>query len=61
MDYRDWLKNKDLEYKGGRLHFADVNAIEIAEKYGTPIYIINEELIRRRYRKLKKVLKQLLL
>ncbi len=53
MDYTKWLKNKDLEYKGGILQFANLNTIDIAEKYGTPIYVINEEMIRKRYKKLK--------
>ena len=56
MDYVEWLKNKDLEYKDGILHFANLNTIDIAEKYGTPIYVINEEMIRKRYRKLKEKL-----
>jgi len=56
MDYFDWLSYKDLEYRNGRLYFANVNTIEIAEKFGTPIYIINEQLIRKRYRELKHTL-----
>ena len=56
MDYKDWLKNKDLEYKDGILHFAGVNTIKLAEKFGTPIYVINEQLIRKRYRALKETL-----
>ncbi|KKN40405.1 hypothetical protein LCGC14_0733590 [marine sediment metagenome] len=56
MNYVDWLKYKDLEYRDGILYFAKVNTIEIAEKYGTPIYVINEELIKDRYRKLKQIL-----
>lgn len=53
MDYKDWLKNKDLEYKDGVLNIAGVNTIDIAEKYGTPIYVLNEQLVRERYKKLK--------
>jgi len=56
MDYKDWLNNKDLEYKEEVLHFAGVNTIELAKKYGTPIYVLNEQLIRKRYRNLKNVL-----
>ncbi len=56
MDYIEWLKNKDLEYIDGILHFANLNMIDVAEKYGTPIYVINEEMIRKRYRKLKEKL-----
>jgi len=59
MDYAEWLKNKDLEYKEGNLHFGNLNMIDIAEKYGTPIYVINEQTIRKRYRNLKKQLDSL--
>jgi len=56
IDYKDWLKNKDLEYRDNILYFADVNTIELAEQYGTPIYVINEKSIRNQYRKLKDIL-----
>ncbi len=56
MKYADWLKNKGLEYRDGILYFADMNTIEIADKFGTPIYIISEEMIRNQYRKLKSIL-----
>ncbi|KKM71701.1 hypothetical protein LCGC14_1427950 [marine sediment metagenome] len=56
MKYSEWLKNKDLEYKEGILFFASVNTIEIAKEFGTPIYVINEKLIRTRYKGLKKIL-----
>ena len=56
MDYEEWLKSKDLEYREGILYMADVNTVEIAKTYGTPIYVINEDLIRKRYKTLKKVL-----
>ncbi|MFX1313618.1 MAG: diaminopimelate decarboxylase [Promethearchaeota archaeon] len=56
MNYVDWLKNKGLEYKDEILYFADINTIEIAEKLGTPIYVISEEMIRNRYKKLKNIL-----
>ncbi|MFX1376409.1 MAG: diaminopimelate decarboxylase [Promethearchaeota archaeon] len=52
----DWLKNKGLEYRDGILHFANMNTIEIAEEYETPIYIISEEIIRKQYKKLKSIL-----
>jgi diaminopimelate decarboxylase len=56
MKYEDWLKNKDLEYKDGILHLAGVNTIKLAKKFGTPIYVINEQMIRKRYRALKETL-----
>ncbi len=56
MKYVDWLKQKGLEYRDSVLHFANMNTIEIAEKFGTPIYVISEELIRSRYKKLKDLL-----
>ncbi len=56
MKYIEWLNHKDLKYRDGILYFGNVDTIKIAEKFGTPIYIINEELIKDRYRKLKQVL-----
>jgi len=56
MNYPDWLKRKGLEYREGVVYFADQNTLEIAKNYGTPIYVINEQMIRERYRKLKEML-----
>ena len=56
MEFEKWLENKDLGYQDDILHVAGVNTIELAEKYGTPIYVVNEQLIRKRYRELKKTL-----
>jgi diaminopimelate decarboxylase len=56
MNYSDWLKRKGLEYKEEILYFAEKNTLDIAEKYGTPLYVIDEQLIRERYRSLKNVL-----
>lgn len=56
MKYTEWLKKKDLEYRNDILHFANLNTIELAKDFGTPIYIINEKTIRNRYKELKKIL-----
>ncbi|MFX1385989.1 MAG: diaminopimelate decarboxylase [Promethearchaeota archaeon] len=56
MNYINWLNNKDLEYRDGILYFANMNTLEIAERFSTPIYIINEQMIRKRYRELKDTL-----
>ncbi|MFX0060390.1 MAG: diaminopimelate decarboxylase [Candidatus Heimdallarchaeota archaeon] len=56
MNYIDWLDYKDLEYRDGILYFANLNTLEIAEKFGTPIYVINEQMIRKRYQGLKEIL-----
>ena len=56
MEYDEWLKNKGLDFRNGTLYFANMNTLELAEQYGTPIYITNEELIRKRYRVLKSLL-----
>ncbi|MHA1438763.1 MAG: diaminopimelate decarboxylase [Promethearchaeota archaeon] len=56
MNYEEWLKYKDLEYKDGVLTIAGVNVINIVNQYGTPIYLMNERLIKRRYQALKKAL-----
>lgn len=56
MKYTNWLNKKGLEYRNDVLYFAGMNTLDIAEEYGTPIYVINEQMIRERYRKLKKFL-----
>ena len=56
MEYDEWLKNKGLDYRNGILHIANMNTIELAEQFGTPVYITNEQLIRKRYRVLKDLL-----
>jgi diaminopimelate decarboxylase len=56
MNYNTWLKNKDLEYKDGILHFANQNVLDLAENFGTPVYITNEQIIRKRYQELKDIL-----
>lgn len=56
MDYTDWLKYKDLEYRNGILYFNNINTLDLAKKYGTPCYIVNEHTIRKRYNELKKII-----
>jgi diaminopimelate decarboxylase len=56
MEYEEWLRHKDLDYRDGVLYFADMNTLELAGQYGTPIYITNEQMIRKRYRELKNLL-----
>jgi diaminopimelate decarboxylase len=56
MKYKDWLARKDLEYKEDILFFGDMNLNEIAEKYETPFYILNERGIRKRYREIKELI-----
>ncbi|TXT62180.1 MAG: Diaminopimelate decarboxylase [Promethearchaeota archaeon] len=53
MEYDKWLKEKSLDYKDGVLYHAGINTIDLAKKYGTPLYVVNEELIRKRYQHLK--------
>ena len=56
MNYPDWLKRKGLEYRDGVIYFADQNTLDLAKNYGTPIYVVNEQMIRERYRSLKEML-----
>ena len=56
MNYSDWLKRKGLEYRDGVVYFADQNTLDLARNYGTPIYVVNEQMIRERYRSLKEML-----
>ncbi len=53
MDYKDWLASKDLAYKNEVLHYSNHNVVELAQTYKTPLYIINEQLLRKTYRQLK--------
>ena len=46
MDYANWLNRKDLEYKNHQLYFSNFNVQELAVKYGTPLYITSENIIR---------------
>lgn len=56
MEYEKWLKRKDLEYKESTLNYGGVRLTDLAKVYGTPVYIVNENLIRQRYRTLKELL-----
>jgi diaminopimelate decarboxylase len=56
VKYSEWLNMKALEYRDDVLYFAGKNTLEISKEYGTPIYVINEQTIRDRYRNLKIVL-----
>jgi len=56
MEEEDWLKRKDLEYQNDDLFYNHRKCSELAKKYKTPLYVINEQLIRKRYRKLKDLL-----
>ena len=47
---------KALEYRNNVLYFAGKNTLDISKEYGTPIYVINEQAIRDRYKKLKEFL-----
>ena len=53
LNYEAWLKNKDLEYRKGVLYFGNINTLDLASQYGTPLYVNNEQMIRDRYKKLK--------
>ncbi|UYP45333.1 Diaminopimelate decarboxylase [Candidatus Lokiarchaeum ossiferum] len=46
----NWLKLKDLEYRNQQLYCGDQSLTELAQTYGTPLYVVNEDLIRKRYR-----------
>lgn len=56
MEYNDWLRHKDLEYENGVLHIGGMSSLDLVEAYGTPIYVINERLVRKRYKSLKSIL-----
>ena len=53
MDLAAWLRLKDLEYKDNVLHSGQNSLASLADKYGTPLYVTNEDVIRKRYQALK--------
>ncbi|MFX0181143.1 MAG: diaminopimelate decarboxylase [Candidatus Hodarchaeota archaeon] len=56
IENANWLNLKGLKYQNMILYFNNVNTIELAKKFGTPIYIISEQIIREKYRTLKNIL-----
>ena len=48
-----WKIEPPLENRNGILHLGGVNLMGIAEKYGTPVYVTDEQRIRDNYRRLK--------
>jgi diaminopimelate decarboxylase len=46
------LLREPLENRKGNLYFDGVSAVEIAEKFDTPLYVISENRIRENYRRL---------
>lgn len=44
--------NFDLKIKDNHLYIGDVDANDLAEKYGTPLYVLDEQKIRSNYNKL---------
>ncbi|MFW9970199.1 MAG: diaminopimelate decarboxylase [Candidatus Odinarchaeota archaeon] len=53
MDYQNWLEFKDLKYINDVLYFSEVSTNKIANDYKTPVYVINDRIIRKRYFTLK--------
>ena len=43
----------NIEIKNGRLYFAGADTVELSEKYGTPLYLMDENKIRERCREYK--------
>jgi len=54
----EFLKKKGLQVKDNALFIGNQNCVELAEKYGTPIYVINEKVIKNRYQTLITTLKK---
>jgi diaminopimelate decarboxylase len=48
---------KPLENRGGTLYFDSVSALELAEAFDTPLYVVSENQIRENYRRLRNALK----
>ena len=50
------MKRKGLKYENNDLHFVGIKCEDIARKFGTPLYVMSEDIIRDRYRELKETL-----
>mgnify|MGYP005838789927 CR=1 FL=1 len=50
-----WL-HEPLENRGGMLYFDGVSAVELAEQFDTPLYVVNESRIRENYTRLHEAL-----
>ena len=42
---------RDFEGKDGIMQFGGMSAVEIAERFGTPIYVTDEQIVRENYRR----------
>jgi len=58
MEYDLWLKRKGLQYEDNNLYFVGVKCEDIARKFGTPLYVMSEEIIRNKYQELKETLNE---
>ena len=52
----EFLKQKNLKVKKNHLYIGGCDTVELAEKYDTPLYVINKDTIVQRYRSLKNAL-----
>ncbi|MHA1379560.1 MAG: diaminopimelate decarboxylase [Candidatus Helarchaeota archaeon] len=52
----EFLEQKNLEIKNNHLFIAGLDTADLAEKYGTPLYVINKDTIVQRYNSLKNAL-----
>lgn len=50
------LLRQPLKNRKGKLYFEDVSAIDLAEKFDTPLYVISENRIRENYKRLHEAL-----
>ncbi|MEM2838758.1 MAG: diaminopimelate decarboxylase [Thermoplasmata archaeon] len=48
-----WKIEPPLENRNGTLYLGGINLMSIAEKYGTPVYVTDEQRIRNNYRRLR--------
>ncbi|MGC2237709.1 MAG: hypothetical protein WA584_16215 [Pyrinomonadaceae bacterium] len=49
-----WTIENFLEVKNGQLHIGDVSSIELAEKYGTPLFVFSRSRIKQNIERLRK-------
>ncbi len=52
----NWWENDFATVRGNKLYLAGRRAVDLAARYGTPLYVYGQEAVRARYRYLDKIL-----
>ena len=51
-----WQNIEELDERSGVLHFDNCSVIDLAHRFGTPLYVYSENRLRKNYRRLRDAL-----